>query len=264
VSPVPCHVRVPFSCGRACGRTLTCGNHSCSLECHAVTFDPNREKSKASKECEQCEEGCSNPRPTGCPHPCALPCHHGDCPPCTQMIRQRCHCKMSILYIECLKLTSTDDEGRKLLTSCRNQCPKQLKCGHRCKELCHTGVCEENCNQKVKVKCPCKRIKKEFSCSHTRQEENLVVCDETCKDLQRKYAEAQEAEERAIKEEELKKQQAELEAFEKRQKGKRKKNRRNTEVETQESVWLKYRKYLLVPVCGVLLAIGAFYLLQAS
>lgn len=104
---------------------------------------------------------------------------------------------------------------------------------------------------------------------------------------------AREAEERAIKEEELKKQQvifphknewmhsslysvlisvcvcvcvlqAELEAFEKRQKGKRKKNRRNTEVETQEGVWLKYRKYLLVPVCGALLAVGAFYLLQAS
>lgn len=104
---------------------------------------------------------------------------------------------------------------------------------------------------------------------------------------------AQEAEERAIKEEELKKQQviffppsikmnlilslycvlmcacvcvcqAELEAFEKRQKGRRKKNRRNTEVETQEGVWLKYRKYLLVPVCGVLLAVGAFFLLQAN
>lgn len=126
---MPCHVRVPFSCGRACGRTLTCGNHSCSLECHAVTFDPKREKTEvyhqsfmslisvslfrvsvtcvclcvqAGKECEQCEEGCSKPRPTGCPHPCALPCHRGVCPPCTQMIRQRCHCKMSILYIECL------------------------------------------------------------------------------------------------------------------------------------------------------------------
>lgn len=91
-----------------------------------------------------------------------------------------------------------------------------------------------------------------------------MVCDDTCMDLQRKNAEAQEAEERALKEEELKKQQAELEAFEKRQKGKRKKNRRNTEVETPEGAWLKYRKYFLVPVCGVLLAVGAFYLLQAG
>ncbi|KAI5609275.1 NF-X1-type zinc finger protein NFXL1, partial [Silurus asotus] len=264
VSPVLCHVRGPFSCGRACGRTLTCGNHSCRLECHAVTFDPKKEKTKAGKECEKCEEGCLKPRPSGCPHPCALPCHSGDCPPCTQMIRQRCHCKMSNLYIECLKLTTADDEGRKLLTSCKNQCPKQLKCGHRCKELCHAEECEDNCNQRVKVKCPCKRIKKEFSCSQARQEENLLICDDTCRDLQRKYAEAREAEERAIKEEELKKQQAELEAFEKRQKGKRKKNRRNTEVETDEGVWLKYRKYFLVPVCGVLLAIGVFYLLQTS
>ncbi|KAI4890882.1 hypothetical protein NFI96_003903 [Prochilodus magdalenae] len=57
---------------------------------------------------------------------------------------------------------------------------------------------------------------------------------------------------------------AELEAFEKRQKGKRKKNRRNTEVEVEEGAWLKYRKYLLVPVCGILLAVGAFYLLQVN
>lgn len=114
------------------------------------------------------------------------------------------------------------------------------------------------------MKCLCKRIKKEFWCSRATQEEKLVLCDDTCKELQKKYAEVREAEERAVKEEELKKQQAELEAFEKRQKGKRKKNRRNTEVEVEEGVWLKYKKYLLVPVCGVLLAVGTFYLLQIN
>ncbi|XP_037397326.1 NF-X1-type zinc finger protein NFXL1 [Pygocentrus nattereri] len=264
VSPVQCHARGPFSCGRPCGRTLTCSNHSCSLECHSVTPDPKIPKTEAGKECEHCEESCSKPRPSGCPHPCTLPCHRGNCPPCTQMIRQRCHCKITNLYIECLKLTAADEEARKLLTSCKNQCPKQLRCGHRCKELCHAGDCVENCSQRVKVKCPCKRIKKEFSCSRAQQEENLVLCDDICKKLQRKYAEAREAEERAIKEEEMKKQQAELEAFEKRQKGKRKKNRRNTEVEAEEGAWLKYRKYLLVPVCGILLAVGAFYLLQVN
>ncbi|KAK1803743.1 hypothetical protein P4O66_020762, partial [Electrophorus voltai] len=262
VSPVLCHARGPFSCGRPCGRSLTCGNHTCSLECHTVTPDPSSEKKEAGKECEQCEESCSKPRPAGCPHTCALPCHRGNCPPCTQMIRQRCHCKITTLYIECLKLTSADDEGKKWLISCKNQCPKQLKCGHRCKEQCHEGECADTCNQRVKVKCPCKRIKKEFSCSRARQEEDLVLCDDTCRELQRKHTEAREAEERAIKEEEMKKHQAELEAFEKRQKGKRKKNRRNTEVEPEEGAWLKYRKYLLVPVCGALLAVGAFYLLQ--
>ncbi|XP_045920034.1 low affinity immunoglobulin gamma Fc region receptor III-like [Micropterus dolomieu] len=35
-----------------------------------------------------------------------------------------------------------------------------LSCGHRCKQVCHPGVCEEKCQQKVKLRCPCKRIKK--------------------------------------------------------------------------------------------------------
>ncbi|KAI4890892.1 hypothetical protein NFI96_020729, partial [Prochilodus magdalenae] len=106
VTPVPCHARGPFSCGRPCGRTLTCSNHSCSLLCHSVTPDPKREKTEAGKECEQCEEGCSKPRPSGCSHPCALPCHRGDCPPCSQMTRQRCHCRITNLYIECLSSVS--------------------------------------------------------------------------------------------------------------------------------------------------------------
>uniref|UniRef100_A0A8B9J9T0 Nuclear transcription factor, X-box binding-like 1 n=1 Tax=Astyanax mexicanus TaxID=7994 RepID=A0A8B9J9T0_ASTMX len=213
VSPIPCHTRGPFSCGRPCGRALTCSNHSCSLMCHSVTPDPKREKTEAGKECEQCEEGCSKPRPPGCPHPCSLPCHRGDCPPCTQMIRQRCHCKITNLYIECL----------------------------------------------VKVKCPCKRIKKEFSCSRAREEASLVVCDDTCRELQKKFAEVL-----TVNPVFLCPLQAELEAFEKRQKGKRKKNRRNTEVEVEEGLWLKYKKYLLVPVCGVLLAVSTFYLLQIN
>lgn len=52
-------------------------------------------------QCEVCEEGCSKPRPPGCPHTCSRPCHLGDCPTCRQMIRQRCHCKISLLYVEC-------------------------------------------------------------------------------------------------------------------------------------------------------------------
>ncbi|XP_016340341.1 NF-X1-type zinc finger protein NFXL1-like [Sinocyclocheilus anshuiensis] len=264
VSPVPCHTRGPFSCGRSCGRTLACGNHSCSLECHHVTAVPNSDKTKASQECEQCEEVCSKPRPVGCTHPCALPCHHGNCPPCRLMVRQRCHCKISSLYIECVKFTSADEQGKHLLSSCQNQCPKQLGCGHRCKLLCHPDECDQSCSQRVKLKCPCKRIKKEFPCSRVRSEMDLVVCDETCRELQKKHAEACAAEERAALEEEMRKQQAELEAFEKRQKGRRKKNRKVTEVETEEGVWHRYKLRLLMPICGILLAVAAFCLLQLT
>lgn len=73
-----------------------------------------------------------------------------------------------------------------------------------------------------------------------------------------------EAEENALLEEERKRQQAELEAFEKRQKGRRKKARRTAEVEVEESIWQKYKKYIVVPVCGAVLAMVTFYLLQIS
>ncbi|KAG1960505.1 NF-X1-type zinc finger protein NFXL1 [Pimephales promelas] len=260
VSPVPCHARGPFSCGRPCGRSLACGNHTCSLECHHVTSESDN--AKAGPECVQCEEGCSKPRPSGCPHPCALPCHHGNCPPCVLMVRQRCHCRISNLYIECVKFTTADKQSKQLLTSCLNQCPKQLLCGHRCKLQCHAGECDQSCSQRVKIKCPCKRIKKDFPCSRAKNE--LLTCDETCGELQKKHAEACAAEERAALEGEMRKQQAELEAFEKRQKGRRKKSRKVSEVETEEGVWHRYKLRLLMPICGLLLAVAAFYLLQLT
>uniref|UniRef100_A0A3P8P1S0 RING-type domain-containing protein n=1 Tax=Astatotilapia calliptera TaxID=8154 RepID=A0A3P8P1S0_ASTCA len=177
VSPVPCHRQGRFSCKRPCGRPLTCGNHSCSRECHLVNSNP----------CEVCEEGCSKPRPSGCPHSCPRPCHPGACPPCSQMIRQRCHCKISLLYVECTKLTAADEQTKEALSSCNNQCPKELSCGHRCKQVCHPGVCEETCQQKVKLRCPCKRIKK------VKPKVALctvfaVECDDICREQQKKVS----------------------------------------------------------------------------
>lgn len=95
-------------------------------------------------------------------------------------------------------------------------------------------------------------------------QDSLLVCDETCRALQKKHAEACAAEEKAMLEGEMRKQQAELEAFEKRQKGRRKKNRKVTEVEMEEGVWHRYKLHLLLPTCGVLLAVAAFYLLKLT
>ncbi|XP_023697570.2 NF-X1-type zinc finger protein NFXL1 isoform X1 [Paramormyrops kingsleyae] len=263
VSPVPCHRQGPFSCGRPCGRLLACGNHSCVRECHAVSpASREDDKRQAGRECLRCEEPCSRPRPPGCPHPCALPCHPGPCPACTKMVRLKCHCKIMSLFVECLELVSADEDTKKSLGCCKNQCPKELRCGHRCQDVCHAGRCRETCSQKVKVKCPCKRIRKEFPCPKVCDGQAAVGCDELCKTLQKKASELKEAKEKAAIEEERKQQQAELEAFEKRLKGRRKRNRRNTDVETEEAVWHKYKKYMMVPVCGVLLALAAFYILQ--
>ncbi|RVE60906.1 hypothetical protein OJAV_G00186070 [Oryzias javanicus] len=212
VTPVPCCRQGQFSCERPCGRPLACGNHQCSRKCHLVT-DGNQ--------CEMCEEGCSKPRPPGCPHSCPRPCHPGDCPPCNQMIRQRCHCKISMLYVECTKLTAADAQLKVQLGTCGNQCPKEEEeeqpsgCGHRCKQVCHPGECEEKCHQKVKLRCSCRRIKKEVPCSLSSQ--SSLQCDDVCREQRQRVSQLKEAELRAAEEEEQRRLQEELEAFEKRQ-----------------------------------------------
>ncbi|KAK1890326.1 NF-X1-type zinc finger protein NFXL1 [Dissostichus eleginoides] len=161
----PCAVPIPtacfgehegrFSCSQPCGRPLTCGNHTCSRECHLVT---------PGNKCEECAEPCLLPRPPGCSHRCSLRCHPSLCPPCGFMTKQRCYCRIIVLFIDCTKWTSADAKTKVELGSCNNQCPK---------EVCHPGVCEEKCQQKVKVRCPCKRIKK---------------CDDACKDQKKKVS----------------------------------------------------------------------------
>ncbi|XP_069833688.1 NF-X1-type zinc finger protein NFXL1 isoform X1 [Dendropsophus ebraccatus] len=263
VGPLPCHASGPFSCKRPCGRLLPCGNHTCLRECHKVTED-NGNKEKCGPECFMCEEECSKPRPPGCPHRCNLPCHPGDCPRCVQMIRTKCHCKISSLYIECRKLTLAEEEEKNMLTSCKNQCPKELPCGHRCKEICHQGSCTLQCTQKVKLRCPCRRIKKEMQCNSAREGQVSVECDSLCLEMRKKAVEMKEEEEKAANEEEKRRQQAELEAFENRLKGKKRKNRKKEEVEIQPSIWQKYKNYILMPVCGVALAVFTLYLTQIN
>lgn len=260
VSPLPCHAVGPYSCKRVCGRTLGCQNHTCMKECHKVTeVDASTGKNKAGPECLQCEEGCSKSRPPGCPHPCVLPCHPGECPPCVQMLRIKCHCKITSLYVECRKITTADVNEKNLLSCCKNQCPKELPCGHRCKEMCHPGECPFNCNQKVKLRCPCKRIKKELQCNKVRENQISIECDTTCKEMKRKASEIKEAEAKAALEEEKRRQQAELEAFENRLKGRRKKNRKRDEVAIELTLWQKYR-YCLLPLGAVVVLVFAWYI----
>uniref|UniRef100_A0A670J1C1 Nuclear transcription factor, X-box binding like 1 n=1 Tax=Podarcis muralis TaxID=64176 RepID=A0A670J1C1_PODMU len=261
VSPLACHAVGPYSCKRLCGRLLDCQNHTCTKECHKVTdTDSNNDVHKAGQECSQCEEECSKPRPPGCPHSCPLPCHSGDCPPCAQMIRMKCHCKLTSLYIECIKITCADLKEKDELISCKNQCPKELSCGHRCKEICHPSDCPQNCNQKVKVRCPCKRLKKELPCSKVRGDLVTLECDTVCKEMKRKASEIKEAEARAALEEEKRRQQAELEAFENRLKGRRKNKRKKDEVEVELSAWQKYKNMIVLPVCGAAVVMFAWFI----
>ena len=70
------------------------------------------------------------------------------------------------------------------MTSCQDQCPKLMQCGHRCSKVCHLGDCSsvEMCEKKVKISCPCKKRKEEFRCSQANVKQDLVACDGNCKE----------------------------------------------------------------------------------
>ncbi len=44
VMSMPCSQAARYSCGRSCGRSLPCGNHTCSLKCHQVISPPNKDQ----------------------------------------------------------------------------------------------------------------------------------------------------------------------------------------------------------------------------
>ena len=58
----------------------------------------------------------------------------------------------------------------------------QLPCGHQCTAICHPGPCPspEKCSERVKVRCACRRKKREFVCNDVRSGYAKVDCDDTC------------------------------------------------------------------------------------
>ena len=125
----PCHVAKSSSCQRGCGRQLPCGNHVCERSCHRVKNAPD--DVHCGSNCRKCESACLRPRPEGCHHPCLKPCHPEACETCPQIIRIRCHCGMSQLYVKCGEWIAASPQSKVELGCCKDQCPKLLSCGHR-------------------------------------------------------------------------------------------------------------------------------------
>ena len=121
---MPCSVAKVSSCGRACGRLLSCTNHSCQLKCHEVIGAAD--DTTSGDTCQTCDLGCEKPRLEGCMHPCLLTCHKNECPPCGQLIRMRCHCSMMLKHVGCDQWTHGDDRERIRLKSCGCKCPKKV------------------------------------------------------------------------------------------------------------------------------------------
>uniref|UniRef100_A0A6M2EAB8 NF-X1-type domain-containing protein n=1 Tax=Amblyomma tuberculatum TaxID=48802 RepID=A0A6M2EAB8_9ACAR len=177
VSTFPCSELRPYSCGKPCGRSLACGNHTCTIDCRVV--ESTSSDSQAGYNCSSCEEGCKKPRPHGCNHPCNKPCHQGDCSPCTQYVKMKCHCGLNPVYVACHEWTVNSKGKKDELQSCKNRCCKQLECGHRCPLNCHPGACAQpsQCRKKVTVRCPCKRRKVEGPCCELK---SSLDCSNEC------------------------------------------------------------------------------------
>ncbi|XP_054277093.1 NF-X1-type zinc finger protein NFXL1-like [Macrosteles quadrilineatus] len=245
VTNVPCYRAVPYVCGRECGRYLSCGNHSCSAACHQVLNAPSLQE--AGSNCEPCASQCTFPRPEGCTHPCTAGCHPPPCAPCQALTRHRCHCTINQLFLRCGEWTSASDSERSAMLSCGNQCPKNYECGHRCSLTCHDGPCTdaELCRRKVKVTCPCRRIKREVQCATVRAGQAVIECDQVCqeKEVQELQKRLKEEEEKRLQEELRNKE--ELEKFEKKMSGK-KKHREKKIVDEKPEVSLLARHWLVV------------------
>lgn len=247
----PCHVAKPAPCGRKCGRELPCGNHTCARDCHKVRHAPDMVM--AGINCKKCEAECEVARPPGCPHPCPLPCHPPPCQPCTTNIKMKCHCGLTNLFKKCGEFLAANKQEKEDMTCCQDQCPKLMQCGHRCSKLCHLGDCStvETCRKKVKISCPCKRRKDEFRCSQANGKENLVACDDICKEASKHVKDENLKAAKQKEDEELLRNQREAELFERRMEGggkKRRRNRRTECIEEDPSFLVKHKAV----VCGSL------------
>ncbi|KAK6929476.1 Zinc finger, NF-X1-type [Dillenia turbinata] len=101
-----------------------------------------------------CGEICGRPLRHNCGHDCLLLCHPGPCPSCPKLVKNRCFCGNVEDVRRC---------GFKNF-SCSGVCNRLLDCRiHRCKEICHDGVCPP-CKAEGVYKCQCGKVEEERAC----------------------------------------------------------------------------------------------------
>ncbi|KAL5012277.1 hypothetical protein ScPMuIL_010828 [Solemya velum] len=243
----PCAYPMPMQC---------LGEH----ETTNMPLENAKDEFTAGIGCESCESQCLQPRPQGCSHQCLLTCHPGNCPPCKQMIRMRCHCKVVVCHVPCHVWNSISPKEQSHKQSCGGSCPKNLPCGHKCGSVCHAGECTkpEKCDQRVKVKCKCKRKKKEFVCKDVQSGKALVECDDFCESEKARKQKIEEEADIERKEKEQKKQQAELEEYERKFKGRKRKPKKQRGGVEDSGFWERYRfsmilSFLISVVIGLII-----------
>ncbi|XP_041971572.1 NF-X1-type zinc finger protein NFXL1 [Aricia agestis] len=245
----PCHSATRRPCGRECGKPLECGNHNCMQLCHLYENDPDYPN--VPYFCKPCDKECSVNRPEKCTHKCPKQgCHPGPCPPCRVLEKIPCHCGVTENYLRCFELLTVTEET----LSCKQQCPKNLECGHRCKNLCHSGKCGQNqeCTKKTKVVCPCGNLKKDAPCNVVRKSEYKIVCDQTCEDKKLAAIIEKEQEEKRLRQLEEERNRKELAEYEWKLSGKKKYKEKRVLVHTDDrNIIQKY----WVPIVSIMITV---------
>lgn len=165
-----------WSCGKACGRKLSCGHHNCQQPCHTGECAPCPKTSKQPCYCGkevttrpcaspewQCDQPCGKKLSCG-NHLCEKICHKESCGPCPRSGDRSCPCGKTNYNLPC-----TED-----IPTCGDTCGKLLDCGiHACSQRCHTGNCG-SCLQLVTKTCRCGQKQKEVLCS------KQYLCETKC------------------------------------------------------------------------------------
>lgn len=165
-----------WSCGKPCGKLLSCGQHSCESPCHAGDCLPCPKESVQSCLCGkmtnkrpcaspdwQCEQVCNRVLSCG-HHRCERLCHADKCGECPRTGERKCPCGQTSLLLPC-----TED-----VPTCGGTCDKPLVCGrHKCAQQCHTGSCGV-CRRLVTKTCRCGKREKSVLCSQE------FLCDIKC------------------------------------------------------------------------------------
>lgn len=191
-----------WSCEQPCGELMPCGQHTCQRPCHEglcggceVEIDARCYCGKVEKKLQcgdreeervssgwtgnfNCHQICERPFDCG-EHLCQQECHPQDpdsthCPRAPDQIKT-CPCGKTSLgeLSEHPRRTCTDP-----IPSCEKPCAKTLRCGHACRQICHSDNCMP-CLLTVPIICRCGRNTFETIC-HQGSEE-LPHCLRICK-----------------------------------------------------------------------------------
>ncbi|KAF8189869.1 hypothetical protein K438DRAFT_1538416, partial [Mycena galopus ATCC 62051] len=208
------------SCGAVCGRTLTCGAHPCTRECHTDACDPCAVREVARCWCgkEEREVGCGEGDAIPCSHDtstapwlgrfacdgtcdrlfdcglhrCAQPCHpaSGPAAECPRSPAKVTTCPCGRRAIARAGEPTPDGafppraDCSARIPTCKAQCGSILACGHACAATCHPGACPP-CSERVVRPCRCGGSTQQMLCSATSEEGAgaEVLCEKTCKAL---------------------------------------------------------------------------------